>query len=128
MKKSYLQILLSLGVFAAPFALSAKTDEQAYVESFKGRTDIPVPVAVVKPAVNAFYVGKTVKLEFVVDATGAVTNITPVSKASPELVEALSVALAQWKFAPARSADGQPVSMKVSVPFRITEGSTLAMN
>jgi hypothetical protein len=128
MKKSYLQLILSLGVLATPFALSAKTNEQAYVESFKGRTDIPVPVAVVNPAVNAFYVGKTVKLQFVVDANGVVSDITPVSKASPELIEALTVALAQWKFAPARTADGKAVSMKVSVPFRIAEGSTLAMN
>ncbi len=127
MKKSSLQLVLSLGLFAAPFALSAKTDEQAYVESFKGRTDIPVPVAVVKPAVSALYVGQTVKLEFVVDAAGNVTNITPVSKAPDQLVERLTVALAKWKFAPARSADGQPVSMKVAVPFRIAEGSTLAM-
>ncbi len=127
MKKSSLQLLLSLGMFAAPFALSAKSDEQAYVDSFKGRTDIPVPIAVVKPAVSALYVGKTVKLEFVVDAAGNVTNITPASKAPDPLVERLTVALAQWKFAPARLANGQPVSMKVSVPFRITGGSTLAL-
>jgi TonB family protein len=127
MKKSSLQLLLSLGLFAAPFALSAKTDEQAYVESFKGRTDIPVPVAVVKPAVSALYVGQTVKLEFVVDAAGNVTNITPTSKAPDQLVERLTVALAQWKFAPARSAEGQPVSMKVVVPFRIAGDSALAM-
>ena len=37
----------SLGFLAAPLALSAKSTERAYVESYRGRTDIPVPVSVV---------------------------------------------------------------------------------
>jgi len=43
------KITLSLGLLLAPFALMAKSPETTYVESYHGRTDIPVPVSVVTP-------------------------------------------------------------------------------
>lgn len=131
MKKSVLKIALTLGVFAAPFALSAKTVEQAYVESYKERTDIPVPIAVVKPAISHRYAGETVEVEFLVDATGKPVDIVVRNAAPSELAGPLKVAVAQWKFSPARTVSGEPVAMKVLVPFRIVDafaaGSSLAM-
>jgi len=132
MNKSVLKIALILGVFAAPFALSAKTAEQAYVESYQGRTDIPVPLAVVKPAVSARYAGLTVEVEFLVDASGKPVDISVRNAAPSELTAPVKEALAQWKFAPARTVSGEPVAMKVCVPVRIVDdlvsGSVLAMN
>jgi len=133
MKTSVLhKVMLSLGVLAAPLALPAKTSEQAYVASYTPRTDVPVPVSVVAPKVSSRYAGQLVRLDFVVDAAGNVTNITVATPAATSLVEPLKEALAQWKFSPARTAAGEPVAMKASVPFRIVDeyqtGPVVAMN
>ena len=37
------KLTLSLGLLALPLALVAKSPEKAYVESYRGRTDIPAP-------------------------------------------------------------------------------------
>lgn len=134
MKTSALhKIVLSLGVLAVPLALPAKTSEQAYVESYTSRTDVPVPVSVVAPTkVSSRYAGQLVRLDFVVDAAGNVRDITVATPAAASLVEPLKEALAQWKFSPARTATGEPVAMKASVPFRIVDtyrtNAVVAMN
>ena len=131
-KKSVLNVALILGVLAAPFAVSAKSVEQAYVESFKGRTDIPVPVEVVKPSVSSRYAGMTVEVEFLVDVSGKPVDLALRANAPAELADPVKSALAQWKFAPARTVAGEPVAMKVCVPVKIVDdlvaGSVLAMN
>jgi TonB family protein len=130
-KKSVLNAALILGVLAAPFALSAKSVEQAYIESFRGRTDIPVPVAVVKPSVSDRYAGAVVEVEFVVDVTGKPVDVSVRNPAPAPLADPVLAAIAQWKFAPARTTAGEPVAMKVRVPVRIVDdfvgGSALAM-
>lgn len=131
-KKSVLNVALILGVLAAPFALSAKSVEQAYVESFHGRSDIPVPVEVVKPSVSSRYAGTTVEVVFLVDASGKPVDVSVKNPTPSALADPVLAALSKWKFAPARTVAGEPVAMKVLVPVKIvdefTTGASLAMN
>jgi hypothetical protein len=125
------KLALSLGLLVAPLALVAKTPEKAYVESYRGRTDIPVPLAVVTPAVESRFAGQQVTLEFVVDATGKPTLFAPAAPGvDAELVASVTAAVAQWKFSPAL-VDGLPVAKKVVLPVNIVESfdksSVLAM-
>jgi TonB family protein len=126
------KIALSLGLLLAPLALMAKSPEAAYVESYHGRTDIPVPVSVVMPDVSSRYIGQQVVLEFVVDTAGKPTLITSnTPAASTELVAAVLSAVEQWQFAPAL-AGGKPVARKVVLPMNIVDesgyGSRFAAN
>jgi len=115
------KIVLSLGLLLAPLALMAKSPESAYVESYHGRTDIPVPTSIVMPEVSARFAGQKVVLEFVVDATGKPTLIASGSPAAnSELFESVLVAVEQWKFSPAL-ADGKPVARKVVLPVVIAD-------
>jgi protein TonB len=116
------KLALSLGLLVAPLALLAKSPEKAYVESYRGRTDIPVPISVVTPEVGSRFAGQQVTLEFVVDATGKPMLISSASpKADAELVAAVTTAVAQWKFSPALVA-GLPVAKKVVLPVTIVDG------
>lgn len=114
-------VIISLGLLLVPFVLKAKSVETAYVESYHGRTDIPVPVSVVMPEVSSRFVGEQVVLEFVVDTTGKPTLIaSETPAANTELVAAVLSAVEQWQFAPAL-ADGKPVARKVSLPVKIVD-------
>jgi len=120
------KIVLSLGLLLAPLALMAKSPETAYVESYHGRTDIPVPISVVSPEVSSQFVGQTVVLEFVVDTAGKPTLLaSDTPAANSELVATVLSAVEQWQFAPAL-ADGKPVARKVVLPVKIVDefGST----
>lgn len=115
------KLALSLGLFAVPLALLAKTPEKAYVESYRGRSGIPVPVSVVTPEVESRFAGTKVTLKFVVDATGKPTLFAPAAPGvAGELVASVVDAVAQWKFAPAL-VDGLPVARKVVLPVNIVE-------
>lgn len=115
------KLALSLGLLAVPLALLAKTPEKAYVESYRGRSGIPVPVSVVMPEVESRFAGTQVTLEFVVDATGRPTLIrSAMLGANAKLVAAVSAAVAQWKFSPAL-ANGLPVARKVILPVNIVD-------
>lgn len=115
------KITLSLGLLLAPFALMAKTPEATYVESYHGRTDIPVPVSVVMPEVSSRFAGHEVNVEFVVDTAGKPTLIASESpSADRELVAAVLSAVEQWQFAPAL-AEGKPVARKVVLPVKIVD-------
>ena len=125
------KLALSLGLLLAPLALMAKSPESTYVESYHGRTDIPVPVSVVMPEVESRFVGKQVMLEFVVDTTGKPTLIASTTPAADaDLVDTVKLAVAQWRFAPAL-VNGLPVARKVVLPVNIVDsfdtGSRLAM-
>lgn len=123
--KNTTKLVLSLGLIAAPLALSAKSLEQTYLESYAGRTDMPVPLTVVKPVVPADYAGLTVELEFTIDATGRPGGITARNSADADLVETLSRALAKWTFEPLRR-DGRVVATRVVLPVRIVDGLSSA--
>lgn len=113
------KIVLSLGWLAVPFALWAKSPESAYVESYRGRTGIPVPLSVVMPELEAKYTGQSVVFEFVVDATGKPVHIAPAApNTDAELVASVTAAITQWRFAPAL-VNGRPVARKVALPVNI---------
>jgi TonB family protein len=115
------KIALSLGLLLAPLALMAKSPEKAYVESYHGRSDIPVPVSVVTPEVDPRFVGQQVVLEFVVDTTGKPTLIASGTPgADSELLASVLAAVEQWHFAPALE-DGKPVARKVALPVMIVD-------
>jgi len=125
------KLALSLGLLAAPLALLAMSPEKAYVESYQGRSGIPVPTSVVMPEVAPRFAGQKVMLEFVVDPAGLPTRIASATPgADAELVAAVSSAVAQWRFAPAL-VDGKPVARKVVLPVNIVDSldnaSRLAM-
>ena len=115
------KLALSLGLLLVPLALVAKSLESAYVESYRGRTGIPVPLSVVMPKVESRFAGQQVTLEFVVDATGKPTLFAPAAPgANAELVAAVVDAVSQWKFSPAL-VDGLPVARKVVLPVTIVD-------
>ena len=115
------KLTLSLGLLVAPLALVAKTPEKAYVDAYRGRTDIPAPIAVITPVVESKFAGQQVTLEFVVDTAGKpvlITSATP--GADAELVAAVTSAVEQWRFSPAK-VNGAPVAKKVILPVNIVE-------
>jgi protein TonB len=117
-----LALLLSLGALL-PFAASAKTLEQSYLESCRKGTDIPVPIAVVSPKVDGYDIGQSVQVEFVVDTTGHATGINIKSASDRAFAEAVVDAVKQWRFTPALH-NGAPVATKVILPVRVVEAAT----
>jgi protein TonB len=116
-----LALLLSLGALL-PFAASAKTLEQSYIESCRKGTDVPVPIAVVAPDVGSFDIGQSVQVEFVVDTTGHTSGISIKSSSDREFAEAVVDAVKQWRFTPAQH-NGAPVATKVILPVRVVEAA-----
>jgi TonB family protein len=115
------KIALSLGLLVAPLALVAKSPESAYVESYHGRTDIPVPISVIMPEVESRFSGQKVVLEFVVDTAGKPTHIASATPtANAELVTSVQAAVEKWHFAPAL-VDGKPVARKVALPVLVVD-------
>ena len=76
---SKLAAVLSFAALLSPLALSASpiSSDEAYVESYQGRSGIPVPISVVSPS----YQGTTgvVEVAFVVNEKGKPTNIALMS-------------------------------------------------
>jgi protein TonB len=114
-----LAVLLSLGVLA-PFAASAKTPEQAYLETCRKDPGVPVPVTVVTPSVGSQYIGTSVQIEFVVDTTGKPTDLSVNSSVDSALASSVVDAVKQWRFTPALR-DGVPVATKVVLPITIID-------
>ena len=114
-----LALVLGLGALLPLFA-SAKSAEEAYIDAALRAPGIPVPVSVVTPNVEGFDVGKSAKVEFVVDATGHTLGFTVVSTDDPQLADAVIDAVKQWRFDPAHQ-NGAPISTKVILPVRIVE-------
>ena len=112
-----LAVLLSVAALTSVVA-SAKTDEQAYLESCLKGPGVPVPVAVVTPSVGPEYTGTVVQLEFTVDATGKPAGFSVKSSPDDTLAVAVVDAVKQWRFKPA-VRDGAPVATKVSLPVKI---------
>ncbi len=70
-------------------------------------------LTLLKPAPNDQ--PQVVRMKLALDATGAITSATPVSKAGGNLLKAVEDALKEWRFAPARQG-GQPVAAEIVVP------------
>ena len=124
MKKSVIMTVLSLGLLAAPFAVSAKSFEEAYVESYEGRSDIPVPTSVVSPEVDRKDIGTSVELVFVVDELGQPTEISARTRVAKDLADELIDAVSKWRFAPQLAANGNPVARKVMLPVHVVSGTS----
>ncbi|HET7536513.1 MAG TPA: energy transducer TonB [Candidatus Didemnitutus sp.] len=118
--KTVSKLIILAGLLAAPFALMAKSLETAYVESFRGRTDLPVPIKVVSPHVGSDYAGTSVSLEFIVDESGTPVGITVPTATPADLAKTLTTAVEKWKFTPL-VRDGKAVRTKVVLPMLITD-------
>ncbi len=116
-----LALVLSLGALTSAAAF-ATTDEQAYIESCRKGSDVPVPVAVVTPSVSPEYAGATVELEFTVDVTGKPAGLSVKSDTDTTLAAAVMDAVKQWRFKPAQP-NGVPVATKVVLPVKIVDGA-----
>jgi protein TonB len=127
-RHSLLKITLALAVLATPLVASAaKSPEKSYVESYQGRTDIPVPVSVVMPDVPSRYAGQIVEVLFVVTETGKLQQLSFRQPVDPELANAVVDAVMQWRFAPAK-VDGVPVARRVLLPLTIIDGNLSAVD
>lgn len=119
--KHVIQLIL-ITSFLVPAALWAKSSEEAYVESFAGRTDVPVPISVVKPVVDPSYEGARVWLSFIVDRDGVPREIAAPIDADRTLVKQLAAAVSQWRFKPLMR-DGVVVRARVTLPFNVAAPS-----
>ena len=120
MNKYSNRILLSLvtaGLLSATAAHAAVSFEKAYVKSYSGRTDIPVPVSVVAPSITENYGESKVEVKFVVNEDGKISDIKVLKSVDSELASALTAAVSDWKFNPALK-DGSPVARTVVLPFK----------
>jgi len=118
-----LMLVLSVVLLAAPMAHAALSLERTYIESYHGRSDIPVPIKVVSPAVEPGYAGTVVELVFTVDQTGAPQNIEVRTPVDYELARVLTDAVQHWRFAP-EQREGHPLAAKVMLPIRIVDQAT----
>lgn len=112
------KLTMILGLVLGLSAYADDIAEQAYITSYRGRTDIPVPVAVVAPQLQPVYAGRVVNVALTVDETGSPRDITVLNTVDHRLVTAVSTAMEQWRFAPAQR-DGRAVAMKIEVPLNI---------
>lgn len=119
-----LVVLISLGALL-PLAVSAKTAEQAYVETSLKSPGVPVPVAVVKPSVSPEYAGAQIDIAFTVDAKGTPTQLAVVSSPDAMVAKVVMDAIKKWRFTPAQK-NGTAVATKVVLPVRIVSGDGFA--
>jgi TonB family protein len=114
-----LAVLISLGVLL-PFAVSAKSPEQTYLDASLKVPGVPVPVVVVSPNdVGAEYSGAWVDLTFTVDATGNPTGFSAVSSPDAAIAKVMMDAVSKWRFKPVRK-DGVAVATRVVLPVRVS--------
>jgi periplasmic protein TonB len=124
--RNKLALLLSLGLLL-PFAASAKTLEQSYIESCRKGPGIPTPIAVVSPHVVPEDIGQTVLVGFVVDTTGRPLDVTVQSDSNRALASAAVNAVKKWRFTPAQK-NGAPVATRVILPIRVVDGAAASAN
>ena len=110
-----------IAVSAIVSVLSAKTPEEEYIETYRGKSGTPVPVTVVSPEVSTKFAGKKIDLVFVVDREGRPAPIVSRSKVPEDLIEPIAQAVSRWVFVPLKGADGMAKSAKVMLPVTVTE-------
>ena len=106
------EIVISFGLIGA--TAFAESSEQAYMKSYAGVTDMPVPIKVVSPDITTVR-GAEVILEFVINENGVPQAIAVAKSNDSELAEAAMKAVAEWRFTPFLK-DGEVVSSKVRLP------------
>jgi TonB family protein len=110
--------MLSVGIWIAASAATAKTYEERYVESFATRTDMPVPVKAIAPEVPKEVESVEIEVKFVVDTAGVPREISVADSVDSALGESLVAAVGQWRFRPLLK-DGKAVTAKMILPVRI---------
>ena len=88
------------------------TTAQSQIDSYHGRTDIPLPVKNVAPDADPSLAGTKGEIEFIADVTGTRRNGHVVSAMDNAFGTAVRDAVARWQFAPARPS-GTPLPMAV---------------
>ena len=116
-----LVVLLSLGALAGAAAY-ASDSEQAYLNSCRKGPGVPVPVAVISPAVGPEFNGGSVQLEFTVEKDGKTAAFSVTSATDDVLATAVVEAVKKWRFRPA-VVDGKPVAMRVALPVKIVDAA-----
>lgn len=110
--------LVAALLLAAASSKASVSYEQAYLDSYRGRTDVPVPISVVVPSVGFLAERTRVEVKFQVDEKGSVRNITIPAFVDKDLAEALTSAVAKWKFNPLVK-NGKTVAKTVALPFDV---------
>jgi TonB family protein len=115
---SKIVILLSTGVLSTVAAWAANASEQAYLDTCRKDSAVPVPYAVVAPTVGPEYNGAVVQLEFVVGKDGKPSEFAIKGTPDDALAQTVVEAVKLWRFLPAQ-IDGQPVAKKCSLPVKV---------
>ena len=103
---------------ASSLSVSAKSVEQSYIDSYKGKS-VPAPIEVVTPSiVEAEFVGTRVEAILTVDEQGKVTEVQYDKNVSETLKGDLTPALTHWKFTP-EVKNGKAVAFKAILPVVI---------
>lgn len=118
--KAVIHVIILLGSMLVTHIASAKSDEQAYLDSCRRDIGVPVPIAVVSPIVGPEHHGALVYLEFVVDELGKPVDLAIKSSPDDRLAATVLDAVKQWRFKPAER-DGVPVETRVALPVKVVE-------
>jgi len=117
-KKSTLAWILGLGALA-PLAIGAmQTSDQGYLGTARQGPGVPTPISVVAPDVQGYDVGKSARIQFVVDTMGRPSDFVVLSTNDPAMAESVIEAVSQWQFEPAR-INGVAVSRRVVLPVHV---------
>jgi TonB family protein len=111
-------ILLSTGVLSTVAAWATNASEQAYLDTCRKDSEVPVPYAVVSPSVGPEYNGAVVQLEFVVSQDGKPSEFAIKGTPDDELARTVVEAVKLWRFLPAQ-IDGKPVAKRCSLPVKV---------
>lgn len=111
-------LLAILGLALGTVAAHADSDARAYLRSYAGRTNLPVPVQAVSPETRLTDIGAAVDVQFVVGIDGRPADVTVVASNSDALAKSVVASLKEWRFKPALR-EGKAVTAKVLLPFRV---------
>lgn len=125
MKRIKLLAILGLTMGVAASA-HADSDARAYLRSYAGRTDIPVPVQAVSPEARSSEPGAAVDVQFVVGLDGKPADVTVIASNNDALAKSVVASLKEWRFKPA-TRDGKAVAAKVLLPVRVVDGSDYSL-
>ncbi len=117
-------LLTSLGILLVSFCSFANENAPAPTQS------LPIPIDQKTPQLSSHHIGHQVEMTFVVKPDGRTARVRPVesyrSLEQIEIAAAMTHALRQWQFKPAKDLEGNPLSVQVVLPVKIVQyGDTL---
>jgi hypothetical protein len=87
---------------------------------------LPEPVTIMSfEALPARYEGATIQVAVTIDAAGNATQVESATRLPAEVQARILPVVAQWKFSPAQDRDGNAVPMRVILPLRLVEKSSV---